>query len=109
MLRKANLPFLQEKKSSTPPASLRRGRAVAASLNMGGDVQNNSNPSVTAQQPESHFDNNSSAFDNGKSLPMTLPGKLGMLGKVRLRSCTPVNQENCQFVMDLVLAADFVF
>ncbi|XWS22584.1 hypothetical protein CRYUN_Cryun29cG0048900 [Craigia yunnanensis] len=69
-----------EKKSSTPPPSLRRGRVVAASLNMGGDVQNSSNPSVTAQQPESQFDNNS-AFDNSKSQPMTLPGKLGMLGK----------------------------
>ena len=78
------LPFLQEKKSSTPPPGIRSGRVVAASLNMGGDVQNNSNPSVTTQQPQSQFDNNSS-FDNSKSLPMNLPGKLGMLGKVRLR------------------------
>ncbi|XVE92441.1 hypothetical protein REPUB_Repub01dG0097700 [Reevesia pubescens] len=69
-----------EKKSSTPPPSLRRGRVVAASLNMGGDVQNNSYPSFTAQQPQSQFDNNS-AFDNSKSLPMNLSGKLGMLGK----------------------------
>ncbi|XP_022734099.1 uncharacterized protein LOC111287693 [Durio zibethinus] len=70
-----------EKKSSTPPPTLRRGWGVAASLNMGGDVQNNSNPpSVTAQQPESHFDSDS-ALDNRTSLPMTLHGKLGMLGK----------------------------
>ncbi|XP_021293223.1 uncharacterized protein LOC110423338 [Herrania umbratica] len=69
-----------EKKSSTPPPGLRSGRVAAASLNMGGDVQNNSNPSVTAQQPQFQFDNNS-ASDNSKSLPMNLPGKLGMLGK----------------------------
>ncbi|XWS34811.1 hypothetical protein CRYUN_Cryun21dG0069500 [Craigia yunnanensis] len=69
-----------EKKSSTPPPSLRRGRAIAASLNMVGNVPTNSNPSVTAQQPESHFDNNS-ACNNSRSLPMTLPGKLGMLVK----------------------------
>ncbi|XVF02451.1 hypothetical protein REPUB_Repub04eG0176300 [Reevesia pubescens] len=69
-----------EKKSSTPAPSSRHGRAVAASLNISGDVQNNTNPGVTTQQPESQFDNNS-AFDNSKSLPMNLPGKLGMLGK----------------------------
>lgn len=73
--------FLQEKKSSTPPPGLRSGRVVAASLNMGGDVQNNPNPSVTTQQPQFQFDNNS-ASDISKSLPMNLPGKLGMLGKV---------------------------
>ncbi|XVE75054.1 hypothetical protein DITRI_Ditri12bG0066700 [Diplodiscus trichospermus] len=69
-----------EKKSTTPPPTLRSGRAVAASLKMGGIVQNSSNPSVTTQKPQSQFDNNS-AFDNSKSLPMNLPGKLGMLGK----------------------------
>ncbi|EOY00453.1 Leucine-rich repeat-containing protein 50 [Theobroma cacao] len=69
-----------EKKSSTPPPGLRSGRVVAASLNMGGDVQNNPNPSVTTQQPQFQFDNNS-ASDISKSLPMNLPGKLGMLGK----------------------------
>ncbi|OMO52790.1 hypothetical protein COLO4_36966 [Corchorus olitorius] len=69
-----------EKKSSTPPPSLRRGREIAASLNMGGDLQNNSNPTVTTQQPQFQFDN-TSASDNSKSLAMNLPGKLGMLGK----------------------------
>ena len=59
-------------------------RVITASLNMGGDVQNNSNQSVTTQQPQSQFDNNST-FDNNKSLLMNLLGKLGMLGKVRLR------------------------
>ncbi|XP_022725001.1 uncharacterized protein LOC111281534, partial [Durio zibethinus] len=69
-----------EKKSSAPPPSLRSGRAVVASLNMGGNVQNNSKPTVAAQQQQSEFDNNP-AFDNSRSLPMNLPGKLGMLGR----------------------------
>ncbi|XVF44018.1 hypothetical protein PTKIN_Ptkin02bG0086100 [Pterospermum kingtungense] len=67
-------PLNSEKKSSTPPPSLRNGKAVSASL------QNNSNPSITTTQPQSQFDNNS-AFGNSKSGPMNLPGKLGMLGK----------------------------
>ncbi|XP_039017871.1 uncharacterized protein LOC120149005 [Hibiscus syriacus] len=62
---------LQEKKSSTPPPSLKRGRVASASIN---------NSSFTTQQEESQLYNDSS-IDNNKTLPMILPGKLGMLGK----------------------------
>ncbi|KAE9454092.1 hypothetical protein C3L33_14006, partial [Rhododendron williamsianum] len=65
-----------EKKSVTPPPSLRNARA-AASLKMGaGDAQNSANSRVVVvSQPESQ-----SGSDN-KSLAMNLPGKLSMLGK----------------------------
>ncbi|XP_058192173.1 uncharacterized protein LOC131309574 [Rhododendron vialii] len=65
-----------EKKSVTPPPSLRNARA-ATSLKMGaGDAQNSANSRVVVvSQPESQ-----SSSDN-KSLEMNLPGKLSMLGK----------------------------
>ncbi|KAF7112784.1 hypothetical protein RHSIM_RhsimUnG0193300 [Rhododendron simsii] len=65
-----------EKKSVTPPPSLRNARA-AASLKMGaGDAQNSANSRVVVvSQPESQ-----SGSDN-KSLAMNLPGKLSILGK----------------------------
>ncbi|KAL6959103.1 hypothetical protein U1Q18_046089 [Sarracenia purpurea var. burkii] len=65
-----------EKKSWTPPPSLRNAR-VAVSLNMGGgDSQNFSNSRAATPQSESQSGGNDS-----KSLAMNLPGKLSMLGK----------------------------
>ncbi|XAR65061.1 hypothetical protein NMG60_11009023 [Bertholletia excelsa] len=64
-----------EKKSSTPPPSLRKGR-VAASLNMGGGEDQNSSNSNVSQSGNSAF-----TPDDGTSLPMNLPGKLSTLGK----------------------------
>ncbi|XP_039068820.1 uncharacterized protein LOC120215124 [Hibiscus syriacus] len=56
---------------STPPPISKRGRVAAASV---------INSSFTTQKQESQLDNDST-MDNGKSLAMNLPGKLGMLGK----------------------------
>ncbi|KAF8390396.1 hypothetical protein HHK36_024922 [Tetracentron sinense] len=66
-----------EKKSSTPPPTLRNTR-VAASFNLAGDEHNSSNSRVTFQQ-ESQPDN--SASKNNTSLPMMLLGKLSILNK----------------------------
>ncbi|GLT86440.1 hypothetical protein SLE2022_045810 [Rubroshorea leprosula] len=81
-----------EKKNATPPPTLRRGRAAAAtavvaqdtSLNMGGDVQKNINTRVTTQ---SQSQSGNSASDNIDNPSMNLPGKLSILGKeaVQLR------------------------
>ncbi|KAK4841232.1 hypothetical protein QYF36_001146 [Acer negundo] len=68
--------FFHEKKSSTPPPSLRNARAIA-SLNMGGDSENSS--SRVASQPQSQSGN--LASDSSTSLQMNLPGKLSILGK----------------------------
>ncbi|KAK2977762.1 hypothetical protein RJ640_016151 [Escallonia rubra] len=65
-----------EKKSVTPPPSLRNARVVA-SLNVGGDGQNCSNSKMVSQpqsQPGDYASNNT-------SLHINLPGKLSMLGK----------------------------
>ncbi|KAF5945353.1 hypothetical protein HYC85_015581 [Camellia sinensis] len=68
-----------EKKSSTPPPSLRNAR-VAISLNMGGDAQNSSNSRVTSQS-ESSQSASLPSNDNNTSLALNLPGKLSILGK----------------------------
>lgn len=73
--------LLQENKSSTPPPSLRNGKVVA-SLKMGGESQNSSN-SKPAPEPQSQ--SIKSASDNSTSLPINLPGKLSILGKVNSR------------------------
>ncbi|KAK3041790.1 hypothetical protein RJ639_000306 [Escallonia herrerae] len=65
-----------EKKSVTPPPSLRNARAVA-SLNVGGDGQNCSNSKMVSQ-PQSQPGDSAS---NNTSLHINLPGKLSMLGK----------------------------
>ncbi|KAA8518786.1 hypothetical protein F0562_016440 [Nyssa sinensis] len=65
-----------EKKSSTPPPSLRNAR-VAASLNMGGEEINSSNSRMISEPQSQPCD---SASNNTTSLPMNLPGKLSMLG-----------------------------
>lgn len=72
---------LQEKKSSTPAPRSRSAARVATSLNMTGEAQN-SNSKFTQLQSQS----SNSAPDISTSLPMNLPGKLGMLGKVNLPS-----------------------
>lgn len=54
---------------------------MATSLNMTGEAQN-SNSKITQLQSQS----SNSAPDISTSLPMNLPGKLGMLGKVNLPS-----------------------
>ncbi|KAA8533141.1 hypothetical protein F0562_033326 [Nyssa sinensis] len=66
-----------EKKSSTPPPSLRNAR-VAASLNMGGEGMNSSNSRMVSEPESQPCD--SAASNNTTSLPMNLPGKLSMLG-----------------------------
>ncbi|KAH7570273.1 hypothetical protein JRO89_XS05G0079700 [Xanthoceras sorbifolium] len=71
-----NLCFLKEKKSSTPPPTLRNARATA-SLNMGGDSESSS--SRVNPQPQSQSGN--LAPDSSTSLHMNLPGKLSILGK----------------------------
>lgn len=72
--------MLQEKKkSSTPPPRLRNAR-VATSLNVAGDAQKSSNSKDTASQPQPQPGNLGN--ENSTSLPMNLPGRLSMLGKV---------------------------
>nr|XP_023897403.1 uncharacterized protein LOC112009299 [Quercus suber]POE54753.1 hypothetical protein CFP56_50220 [Quercus suber] len=74
-------PFnLAEKKSATPPPSTRSAR-VATSLNMGGDAQNSNSNSKVTPQLQSQSDNPASDISTSTSLPMNLPGKLGILGK----------------------------
>ncbi|XP_057947921.1 uncharacterized protein LOC131143693 [Malania oleifera] len=67
-----------EKKSSTPPPRLRNARETA-SFNVAGDAQNSSN-SRMIPQPPSQFAN-SSFSNNNTSVPINLPGKLGILSK----------------------------
>ncbi|CAK9182469.1 unnamed protein product [Ilex paraguariensis] len=70
-------PFnLAEKKSSTPPPSLRNAR-LAAALNAGGDAQNHTNSNITSQ-PQSQ---SGELASNDTSLLMNLPRKLSILGK----------------------------
>ncbi|KAH1098319.1 hypothetical protein J1N35_015240 [Gossypium stocksii] len=80
---------LQEKKSSTPPPSLKRGRVAAA------------------QQPESQLDNNS-AIDNSKSLTMNLPGKLGMLGKEAVQQRETAQKIALQALRDVTATENLV-
>ncbi|KAK3223311.1 hypothetical protein Dsin_010336 [Dipteronia sinensis] len=65
-----------EKKSSTPPPSLRNARVIA-SLNMGGDSENSSSRVTSQSQSQS----GNLAPDSSTSLYMNLPGKLSILGK----------------------------
>ncbi|KAG7979619.1 hypothetical protein I3843_05G139400 [Carya illinoinensis] len=65
-----------EKKTSTPAPRSRSAARVATSLNMTGEAQN-SGSKITQLQSESGH----SAPDISTSVPMNLPGKLGMLGK----------------------------
>ncbi|KAL3501194.1 hypothetical protein ACH5RR_035643 [Cinchona calisaya] len=63
-----------EKKSSTPPPSLKNARIAASpNPNGGGDAQK-----MLPSQAQSQSDNSAS---NNTSLPMNLPGKLSTLGK----------------------------
>ncbi|KAJ8759018.1 hypothetical protein K2173_003256 [Erythroxylum novogranatense] len=62
-----------EKKSVTPPPSLRNSRVVA-SLKMVGDSKNSPNAKAPTEQQ-------SQSSDEHTSLSMNLPGKLSMLGK----------------------------
>ncbi|KAF9677920.1 hypothetical protein SADUNF_Sadunf08G0158000 [Salix dunnii] len=66
-----------DKKSSTPPPSLRNARAVA-SLRMGGEAHNSSNLKAIS---EMQTQPGNSASDSGTGLSMSLPGKLNVLGK----------------------------
>ncbi|KAJ6689024.1 hypothetical protein OIU85_005439 [Salix viminalis] len=66
-----------EKKSSTPPPSLRNARAVA-SLRMGGEAHNSSNLKAIS---EMQTQPGNAASDSGTGLSMSLPGKLNVLGK----------------------------
>ncbi|KAF5726746.1 Leucine-rich repeat-containing protein 50 [Tripterygium wilfordii] len=66
-----------EKKSTTPPPSLRKTRA-AASLNMNSDSQDTANSRIPS---EAQSQSCNSAPDECTSLPMNLPGKLSVLGK----------------------------
>ncbi|XP_061985662.1 uncharacterized protein LOC133704736 isoform X2 [Populus nigra] len=65
-----------EKKSSTPPPSLRNARAVA-SLRMG-EAQNSSNLKAISEMKSQP---GNSASDSSTGLSMSLPGKLNVLGK----------------------------
>ncbi|KAL5759803.1 hypothetical protein ACOSP7_018313 [Xanthoceras sorbifolium] len=65
-----------EKKSSTPPPTLRNARATA-SLNMSGDSENSSSRVNPQPQSQSGY----LAPDSSTSLHMNLPGKLSILGK----------------------------
>jgi len=69
---------VQEKKSSTPPPSLRNARAVA-SLGMGGEAQNSSNLKAISEMKSQP---GNSASDSSTGLSMSLPGKLNVLSKV---------------------------
>ncbi|KAJ6321341.1 hypothetical protein OIU77_011434 [Salix suchowensis] len=66
-----------EKKSSTPPPSLRNARAVA-SLRMGGEAHTSPNLKAIS---EMQTQPGNSASDSGTGLSMSLPGKLNVLGK----------------------------
>ena len=55
---------------------------MATSLNMGGDAQNSNSNSKVTPQLQSQSDNPASDISTSTSLPMNLPGKLGILGKV---------------------------
>ncbi|OVA09851.1 Protein of unknown function DUF936 [Macleaya cordata] len=67
-------PFPTEKKSSTPPPRLRNTR-VGTSINFSGDAQNSLN-----SKSQSQFSNPAASKGN-INFPMSLPGKLSMLGK----------------------------
>ncbi|CAK7332737.1 unnamed protein product [Dovyalis caffra] len=79
--REARIPIspckASEKKSSTPPPSLRNARAVA-SLRMGGEAQNSSNlKAISEMQSQS----GTSSSDCSTGLAVNLPGRLNVLGK----------------------------
>ncbi|CBI32148.3 unnamed protein product, partial [Vitis vinifera] len=67
-----------EKKSTTPPPSLRNPR-LADSFSMAGNAQNSSDSRMMTLQQQSQPVN--SVSNNNSSLPMVLPGKLAVLGK----------------------------
>lgn len=69
----------QEKKSSTPPPSL-RGARMAASPTVGRDSQRLPNSKKSSQEQQQSQPIDSSPHDN-TSLTVNLPGKLSMLGK----------------------------
>lgn len=78
--RMASSPFNSaEKTSPTPQPSSRNSRAIVAPLNVGGGAPHSSSASSVTLQPQSQTGN--PAFDDSTSLPMHLPGRLGMLGK----------------------------
>ncbi|GMI74977.1 CORTICAL MICROTUBULE DISORDERING4, MACERATOR4 [Hibiscus trionum] len=81
-----------EKKSSTPPPSLKRGRVVSASIN---------NSSFATEQQESQL-------DNSKSLAMNLPGKLGMLGKEAVQQRETAQKIALQALRDVTATENLV-
>jgi len=70
--------FLQEKKSATPPPSLRR---AGSSVNSTEDVPNSTNSKATLHQQSQ---SSNPTFNCSTSLSVNLPGKLGILTKVIL-------------------------
>lgn len=69
---------ISEKKSCTPPPSLRRdGGCVKSAAN----VQHSANAKASPQQPQSQSSNPTFNCSSGTSLSVNLPGKLAMLGK----------------------------
>lgn len=67
-----------EKKSTTPPPSLRNPR-LADSFSMAGNAHNSSDSRMMTLEQQSQPVN--SVSNNNSSLPMVLPGKLAVLGK----------------------------
>ncbi|XP_030511540.1 uncharacterized protein LOC115725986 [Rhodamnia argentea] len=67
-----------EKKSATPPPSMRKVRGVSA-LNADGDGHTPSMPKASSKSQALFA--NLSGDNSGTSLPMNLPGKLSILGK----------------------------
>lgn len=69
-----------EKKSCTPPPSLRRDGGC---VNSAANVQNSANSKTTPQQPQQSQSSNPTynSSNSSTSLSVNLPGKLGMLGK----------------------------
>ncbi|XP_021727020.1 uncharacterized protein LOC110694155 [Chenopodium quinoa] len=71
-------PNKSDKKSCTPPPSLRRdGGCVNSAVNM----QNSASSKATPQQLQSQSSNPTFNSNSGTSLSVNLPGKLAMLGK----------------------------
>ncbi|XP_057541767.1 uncharacterized protein LOC130820420 [Amaranthus tricolor] len=70
-----------DKKSATPPPSLKRDRGC---VNLAANVQNSANSKATPQQLQQSQSSNptfNSSCNNSTSLSVNLPGRLAMLGK----------------------------
>ncbi|KAL2903265.1 putative AP endonuclease [Bienertia sinuspersici] len=70
-----------EKKSCTPPPSLKRDGGC---INSAANVQNSANSKATPQKPQSQQQSSNPTFNSNSSntsISVNLPGKLGMLGK----------------------------